>query len=110
MLLIADLVVSLLVCLLVAGLGVLFSMRSSTVQQAQQLTMSVMLFPAMLVQFAALFLLQSESLLSRINATVGSLSFGQFITLIIACLAVPTAILLWAALTRFRRARLILSP
>jgi len=107
-LLLADLAVSLLICLLVAGLGVLFSMRSSTVQQAQQLTMSVMLFPAMLAQFGVLFLLQSDSMLARLNATVGSLSFGQFIGIIVACLAIPAAVLLWAALTRFRRARLIL--
>ncbi len=109
MLLLADLVVSLLVCLLVAGLGVLFSMRSSTVQQAQQLTMSVMLFPAMLVQFVALFLLRSDSLGAWLDATVGSLSFGQFVGVIVICLAVPAAALLWVALTRFRRARLILS-
>jgi ABC-2 type transport system permease protein len=108
-LLLADLVVSLLACLLVAGLGVLFSMRSSTVQQAQQLTMSVMLFPAMLLQFGGLLLLQSASLRARMDATLGSLSFGQFIGIIIACLAVPTAALLWAALTRFERARLIRS-
>jgi ABC-2 type transport system permease protein len=109
MLLLADLSVSLLVCLFVAGLGVLFSMRSSTVQQAQQLTMSVMLFPAMAVQVLALFLLQSASLRARLNATVGSLSFGQFVGVIVMCLAVPTAVLLWAALARFKRARLILS-
>jgi len=108
-LLLADLTISLLVALLVAGLGVLFSMRSSTVQQAQQLTMSVMLFPAMIVQFGALFLLQSDSLRARLNATMGSLSFGQFVGVIVICLAVPTAALLWAALARFRRARLILS-
>ncbi len=108
-LLLADLIVSLLVALLVAGLGVLFSMRSSTVQQAQQLTMSVMLLPAMVLQFGLLFLLQSTSLRARLDATLGKLSFGQFTGIIVACLALPTAALLWAALARFKRARLILS-
>jgi len=108
-LLLADLSVSFLVALLTAGLGVVFSLRSATVQQAQQATMSVMLLPAMLLQFAALFILRSTSARDTLEATLGALSFGQLVSIIVGVLGALSALLLWAAIARFRRARLILS-
>jgi ABC-2 type transport system permease protein len=108
-LLLADVSVSFLVALLTAGLGVLFSLRSSTVQQAQQATMSVMLLPAMVLQFGLLFILQSKSAKDTLNATLGALSFGQLTFIIVAVLATVDALLLLAALARFKRSRLILS-
>jgi len=108
-LLLADLSVSFLVALLTAGLGVVFSLRSSTVQQAQQATMSVMLLPAMVLQFGLLFILQSDSAKETLKATLGSLSFGQLILIIVSVLAVAAGALLLAGLAQFKRARLILS-
>jgi len=107
--LLADVSISLLVALLTAGLGVVFSLRSSTVQQAQQATMSVLLLPAMLLQFGMLFILRSESAKQTLNDTLGALSFGQLIALVVSILALAAAAVLWLALARFRRARLILS-
>jgi ABC-2 type transport system permease protein len=108
-LLLADLSVSFLVALLTAGLGVVFSLRSATVQQAQQATMSVMLLPAMFLQFAVLFILRSTSARETLEATLGALSFGQLVSIIVGVLGALSALLLWAAIGRFRRARLILS-
>lgn len=108
-LLLADLSVSLLVALLTAGLGVLFSLRASTVQQAQQATMSVMLLPAMVLQFGLLFIIQSQSARKALDSTLGALSFGQLVFIIVAILATVAGVLLAAALARFKRSRLILS-
>jgi len=107
-LLLADLSVSFLVALLTAGLGVVFSLRSSTVQQAQQATMSVLLLPGMLLQFGLLFVLRSPSAKDTLDATLGALSFGQFILIIVSVLAVADAALLLAAMAGFKRSRLIL--
>jgi ABC-2 type transport system permease protein len=108
-LLLADLSVSFLVALLTAGLGVLFSLRASTVQQAQQATMSVMLLPAMVLQFGLLFIVQSQSARKTLESTLGALSFGQLVFIIVAVLATVDAVLLVAAMARFKRSRLILS-
>jgi ABC-2 type transport system permease protein len=108
-LLLADLSVSLLVALFTAGLGVLFSLRSATVQQAQQATMAVMLLPGLLLQFGLMFVLQSPSARATLESTLGALSFGQLMLVIISVLAVAAVGLLLAALARFKRSRLILS-
>lgn len=108
-LLLADLAVSFLVALFTAGLGVFFSLRSSTVQQAQQLTMSVLLLPAMVLQFGVLFILQSPSLRDTLKSTLGALSFAQLVLIIVAVLGAAAVALLWVAMARFNRARLILS-
>ena len=108
-LLLADLSVSFLVALLTAGLGVVFSLRSSTVQQAQQATMSVLLLPGMLLQFGLLFILNSDSAKQTLEATLGALSFGQLMLIVVGVLATAGALLLLAAMARFKRARLILS-
>jgi hypothetical protein len=104
----ADLAVSLLVALFTAGLGVLFSLRSATVQQAQQLTMSVMLLPALVLQFGLLFVMNSESAKNTLEATLGALSFGQLVSIIVGVLGALGALLLLATMARFKRARLIL--
>ncbi len=107
--LLADLAVGGLVAVLTAGLGVVFSLRSSTVQQAQQATMSVMLIPAMVLQFAALLVLRSDAAKETLRRTVGSLSFTQLMLVIVAVLGAIAALLLITVVARFKRARLILS-
>ncbi len=107
--LLADLAVSFLVAVLTAGLGVVFSLRSSTVQQAQQATMSVMLIPAMVLQFGLMFILRSDSAKETLRATVGALSFGQLVLIIVAVLTAIAALLLMTVVARFKRAQLILS-
>jgi ABC-2 type transport system permease protein len=106
---VADLAVSFLVALMTAGLGVLFSMRSDTVQQAQQATMSVLLLPAMFLQFGLLFVLQNDSAKEFLRRTVGALSFARLITIIVAVLVLICGALFALAMARFQRARLIVS-
>ncbi len=107
-LLLADLSVSLLVALLTAGLGVLFSLRSSTVQQAQQATMSVMLLPGMVLQFGLMLVLESPAAKAALQSALGALNFGQLMLVIVSVLTVSAVGLLLAAMARFQRSRLIL--
>jgi ABC-2 type transport system permease protein len=107
-LLVADMLVSFLVALVTAGLGVLFSMRSETVQQAQQATMSVLLLPAMFLQFGLLVVLENDSAKAFLRRTVGALSFTQLIASIVTVLVLICGALFALAMARFKRARLIL--
>ena len=109
LLFIGNIVVSLLVALLAAGVGVLFSLRSSTVRQAQQTTMSVLLVPALVLQFGGLFILQSASGREALSATLGALTVDKIILIAVCVLTLVNAVLLRAGMARFRRARLILS-
>ena len=106
--LLADLAFSLLVALLTAGAGVLFSLRAATAQEAQQTLMAVLLIPPMILQFALFAILGSESGEARFREVLATLSFEQVILVIVAVLVVLDVGLLMAAMTRFKRARLIL--
>jgi ABC-2 type transport system permease protein len=94
------LVLCLLACLLSASGGILVSLHSTTVRQAQQTLLlgSLLLF---VVIFLVVRALPSEMVLA--------LSYTQFILISILVLAVLDAILLAIALVSFRRSRLILS-
>jgi ABC-2 type transport system permease protein len=106
--LIADLGISFLVAVLTAGLGVLFSLRSSTVQQAQQTLMAVLLLPAMLLQLGGAMLLGSDSGRARLREVLSTLSLEQVVLIVAAVLIVADVAALMAAMARFKRARLIL--
>lgn len=94
------LVLTLLASVLAASVGVLVSLRVSTVRQAQQI-LSVSTF---VLVFGAIFILRAlpANLLS-------SLSYSQFLLYVMAAIAVLDAILLGLSLASFRRSRLILS-
>ena len=106
--LVADLSISFLVAVLTASLGVLFSLRSSTVQQAQQTLMAVLLLPAMLLQLGAAMLLGSDGGRARLRELLSTLSLGQVVLIVAAVLIVADVAALMAAMARFKRARLIL--
>jgi len=72
--LLADLAFSLLVALLTAGAGVLFSLRAATAQEAQQTLMAVLLIPPMILQFA-LFAIRGSELPSAWHSTISHLVF-----------------------------------
>ena len=107
--LLANLALSLLAALFTAGLGVVFSLRSRTVQEAQQLTMSVVLVPAIVLQFVAFLVLGSDAAKEMLGRTLGALSFGQLIAIIVVIFLALDLALLALARARFKRARLILS-
>ena len=107
--LLADLAFGFLVAMLTAGAGVLFSLRAKTAQEAQQTLMAVLLIPPMILQFGLYAIMGSDSGRVRLNAVLGALSFEQIILVIVAVLVVLDAVLLMAAMSRFRRSRLVLS-
>jgi ABC-2 type transport system permease protein len=105
----ANLALSLLVAGLVAGLGVLISLRAATVQQAQQTLMTATLFPIVLLQMIPLLLLNvvpdGRARLRELGAAVNP---THIIHIVMAALVVSDLGLFMAALARFKRARLIL--
>jgi ABC-2 type transport system permease protein len=94
------LALSLLCCVLGASAGVLISLRSATVRQAQQ----ILSIGTLVLIFGGVFALQA------LPATfLSSLSYSQVVFLFIAVIAVLDAILLGLSLVIFQRSRLILS-
>ena len=94
------LALSLLSCVLGASAGVLISLRSATVRQAQQ----ILSIGTLVLIFGGIFVLQVLP-----ASFVSSLSYFQFLLLVIAVLAVLDAILLGVSLVSFQRSRLIVS-
>lgn len=105
----ANVALSLLLASLVAGLGVLISLRAATVQEAQQSLMTATLFPLVLLQMIPLLLLNvvpnGKALLKEL---VEAANPTQIILIVIAVLVVLDLALLVAAMVRFKRTRLIL--
>ncbi|HEY0752506.1 MAG TPA: ABC transporter permease [Ktedonobacteraceae bacterium] len=96
----AVLALSLLVSILGASVGVLVSLRSATVRQAQQ----VLSISTLVLVFGGVFVLQAVP-----TGFISSLSYSQFLLLMIAVIAVLDAISLSISLVRFQRSHLILS-
>ena len=94
------LALSLLCCVLGASAGVLISLRSATVRQAQQ----ILSVGTLVLIFGGVLGLQA------LPATfLSSLSYSQVVFLFIAVIAVLDAILLGLSLVSFQRSRLIVS-
>lgn len=98
--LLEALALSLLACILGASAGVLVSLRSATVRQAQQ----ILSVGTLLLIFGGIFVLQALP-----TNFISSLSYSQFLLLTMAALTVLDAILLGLSLLGFQRSRLILS-
>ena len=94
------LALSLLSSALGASAGVLISLRSATVRQAQQ----ILSVGTLVLIFGGIFALRALP-----ASFVSSLSYSQFLLLVIAVLALLDAILLGLSLVSFQRSRLILS-
>lgn len=104
---VGSMTVSLLTGLLVAGAGVLVSMRSDTVQQASQTLMALFLVPLMLIQVAA-FVLPMIFAGGQINTVIDSIDGPMLMLGTIAVLAVLAGGAVALAMGRFRRSRLCL--
>lgn len=100
--LMADLGLSLLLAITVSGAGVLISLRSSTVQEAQQILMSAFMIPPMILGFIFL------AIHDRLGEPPSWLDFTSVILIVVAVLTVLAVTLTAAAIARFQRARLIL--
>jgi ABC-2 type transport system permease protein len=94
------LALSLLCCVLGASAGVLISLRSATVRQAQQ----ILSVGTLVLMFGGVLALQALP-----ANFISSLSYSQTMFLFIAVIAVLDAILLGLSLVCFQRSRLILS-
>jgi ABC-2 type transport system permease protein len=93
---------SLLMSVLLAGTGVLVSMRAATVQEAAQTLMAIFLVPPMVLQAVAL--LMRDQLYGFLRAIDGR----QFLLGTLAVLALLAAGVITTAVARFRRSRLVL--
>ncbi|MBM4445206.1 MAG: ABC-2 type transporter [Chloroflexi bacterium] len=100
--LLVDLGFGLLLAALIAGAGVLISLRASTVQEAQQLLGVTVMTPPMVLGLVALLLRE------RIADLVEGVGATSAVLIVMAALAAAAAGLVTAAAARFRRARLIL--
>jgi ABC-2 type transport system permease protein len=94
------LVLSLLVGVLGASAGVLISLKVSTVRQAQQ----ILSIGTIVFVFGIIFVVQAVP-----ANVVSSLSYSQFLLIVMAFIAVLDAILLGLSLVSFQRSRLILN-
>ena len=106
-LLLADVVISLLVAVMVGLLGVFISMHAPTAQGAQQTLLAVIMIPGLVLQVAPLLLTSILPDGRMFIRQILEADFGQVSLGISVFLAVVSIVLLWANLTRFRRARLI---
>jgi ABC-2 type transport system permease protein len=97
-----SIALSLLMSILLAGTGVLVSMRAATVQEAAQTLMAIFLVPPMILQAVAL--LMRDQLYGFLRALDGrQFLLGALVVLAVLAIGVTTA-----ALSRFRRSRLVL--
>jgi ABC-2 type transport system permease protein len=100
---------SLLLSVLVSGLGVLISLRSSTVQGAAQALMFSFFIPLNILGFVPLLLLRAmPGGRQRLQEILDAADFTQIVLIVIGVLVAISAGLLWAVTGRFRRARLML--
>jgi ABC-2 type transport system permease protein len=107
-LLIGNVTISFLMAVITAGAGVLFSLRASTVQQAQQTLMAVMLIPLLLVQVVVFVLLASQTGRDRLHEMTTIITIEQIVITATLLLLVLAAFILWAASRQFKREKLIL--
>jgi len=99
---VVDVVLSFLVATFVAGVGILISLRSSTVQAAQQLLMTILLIPPLVL--AVIFSVFHR----QMGNAIGGVDFMQAVLIAMGVLIALDVVLLLATMARFRRARLIL--
>ena len=91
---------SLLMATLTTSAGVLISMRAKTAQEASQLLISSLLMPPMLLGLGATMLIRRSDVLESVD-------FRLILLIAAAVLLVATVLLVWAAMRRFQRSKLV---
>ena len=104
----SSVVVSLLVAGVMANLGVIISLRSETAQGAQQLLMTLLMMPLLVLQLIPMLLLSVVPDGRELLKQWLSVDLSRVFLVVVAVLAAANAVLLVAAAARFRRARLCL--
>ena len=102
--LLADLGLGALFSGLMVTLGILVSLRSATVQSAQQMLMMIIVIPIFGLQ-AIIFLIPME----KTREFLGRFNLNQFLLIFLGILLLADLGLLLAAMSRFKRSRLILN-
>ena len=97
-----SLVLSLLMAILTAGLGVFVSLRAATSQEASQLLMAIVIIPAMVLQVVPLLFRD------QMGQFIESIDGPQMLVIVIATLLVVDVALVLATMARFQRSRLSL--
>lgn len=103
----ADIGLSLLFSGLMATLGILISLRSATVQSAQQVLMMALVIPIFGLQ-AVVFLLPTFIPMENIREFLGRFDYDQILLIFLGVLLLADIGLMMAAMSRFKRSRLIL--
>lgn len=104
----ADIGLSLLFSGLMVTLGILISLRSATVQSAQQVLMMVLVIPIFGLQ-AIVFLLPTFLPMENIREFLVRFDYDQILLIFLGVLLLADIGLLLAAMSRFKRSRLILN-
>jgi len=104
----ADIGLSLLFSGLMVTLGILISLRSATVQSAQQVLMMALVIPIFGLQ-AIVFLLPTFLPMENIREFLGRFDYDQILLIFLGALLLADIGLLLAAMSRFKRSRLILN-
>ena len=102
--LLADLGLGALFSGLMVTLGILVSLRSATVQSAQQILMMIIVIPIFGLQ-AIIYLIPME----KTREFLGRFNLDQFLLIFLGILLLADLGLLLAAMSRFKRSRLILN-
>jgi ABC-2 type transport system permease protein len=98
-----SLALSLVMASLTAGAGVLFSLRSDTVQEAAQKLVAVFLVPPMLLQVIP-FLFQNQ-----FRQWIDTVNGPQLLAIVVAVLLAIDVLVLLIAMARFRRSQLVVA-
>jgi ABC-2 type transport system permease protein len=106
--LLPDLGLGLLFSGLMVTLGILISLRSATVQSAQQMLMMALVIPIFGIQ-AVVFLLPTFLPMENIREFLARFDYNKILLILAGVLLVTDVGLLLAAMSRFKRSRLILN-
>jgi ABC-2 type transport system permease protein len=103
-----NIAASLLMSGLIASLGILISLRSTTVQSAAQTIMLMIFLPLMLIQ-AIVFLIPTFLPRNTTREFINRMNVNNIMSVALAFLLVINIALFLSALARFQRSKLILS-
>lgn len=106
-LLVAMLILALLVALLTGAIGVFVSLRATSAQEAQQMTLMGMMLPALVIGMGFTALLVNRDVARTVIDALGTVEARWVALGCLGILAAVDAILVRAADRRFRRGRLI---
>lgn len=107
--LLIDIVIGLLLSCFMAGIGVVISLRASTVQGATTALMATTFLPVLILQVVGMVLLNRSDGGDRVMEFITTIDWMQVIMIVMLVLFVASLGAIWAAMIRFQRGRLLFS-